>query len=131
MRKLLILIGSSLFLLSSCTDETGNKKVDTKITTPSVDNNNVIADDEQKNVQTEKPKVLDLGDLMKEAVVYNPTNDEDYSDFNKTSKGLLYKFHRQGNDGELLTENDVVELEMNYYLNKRMLFTTSSYPKIF
>lgn len=114
----------------SCADETGNKNGDRKQIVPSTENN-TDATDEPKDVQTEEQKSLDLGELMKDAVIYNPTNDEDYSDFKKTSTGMLYKFHRQGNTGELLTENDVVELEMNYYLNKRMLFTTSSYPKNF
>lgn len=132
MRKLLIIVASFLFLLS-CTDSSDSKNNNRKQNNVSEENKNVdtLSVTENQNGETEEPKVLDLGELMKEAQVYNPTNDEDYSDFEKTSTGLLYKFHRQGNEGELLTENDAVEVEMNYYLNKRLLFTTSSYPKNF
>ena len=132
MRKLLIIVASFLFLLS-CTDSSDSKNNNRKQNNVSEENKNVdtLSVTENQNGETEEPKVLDLGELMKEAQVYNPTNDEDYSDFEKTSTGLLYKFHRQGNEGELLTENDAVEVEMNYYLNKRLLFTTSSYPNNF
>lgn len=89
-----------------------------------------VKKEDLKSDKKEETKEVSLDDLMKNAVFYKPSNDEDYSDFKKSKTGLLYKFHRQ-NTGETLTVNDVVEIEMNYYLNDSLLFTSSAYPKQF
>lgn len=86
----------------------------------------------KKDLKSDKgdAKEASFDDLMKNAVFYRPSNDEDYSDFKKTKTGLLYKFHRK-NKGETLTLNNFVEIEMNYFLNDSLLFTSSAYPKQF
>lgn len=60
----------------------------------------------------------------------NPINDENYSDFTLSPNGLLYKFHRI-NSGSTLTPNDVAEIEMNYFLNDSLLFTSHDYAQKF
>ena len=81
--------------------------------------------------EQENGKILNINDLMSQAILYRPSNDQDYSSFKKSKTGLLYKFHRQNSDKQLLTVDDVVEIEMNYFLNDSLLFASSAYPKQF
>ncbi len=126
-KNLLLLILLAVFIIS-CEEK--------KNTSGAVSNEELktVSDKEQVNSNTLKDaateKTLSFDDLMKSAVMMKPTNDENYSDFKKTKTGLIYKFHRM-NDGATLTKNDVVEIEMNYFVNDSLLFSSQNYPRQF
>ena len=114
MKKISILI-TIIVLLSLFSCKNSESNLDNK-DSKSVSNDKISASVTKK----ESPSVL----------ISKPVNNEDYSDFNRTHGGLLYKFHRT-NDGATLTPKDVVEIKMNYFLNDSLLFTSQDYPRKF
>lgn len=123
---LLTALSFSLLLMLSCQD-TGKKAK-----TNAVQNKEAVAVTEeapkQQNVTDNQKKPNEL--VPKVNKPQRPTNDENYSDFKKNNNGLVYKFHRD-NAGAAVTTKDVIEIEMDYFLNDSLLFTSSSYPKQF
>lgn len=123
---LLTALSFSLLLMLSCQD-TGKKA-----------KKNAVQNKEAVVATEEAPKQQNVADNQKKTNEFvpkvnkpqRPTNDENYSDFKKNNNGLLYKFHRDV-AGATLTTKDVIEIEMNYFLNDSLLFTSSSYPKQF
>lgn len=111
--KKVFLFFATLLALFSC-DE-GNKAVNG-------DEGNKAKDKAFKTTMSEKGQLSVL--------LSKPVNDENYSDFNRSPNGLLYKFHRV-NEGETLTKNDVVEIRMDYFFNDSLLFSSRSFPKRF
>lgn len=94
----------------------------------SCDNNNASKVDVKKESLKEQKSTS--SDKAEFNISFKPTNNENYSDFIKSPNGLLYKFHRS-NPGVTLTPKDVVEIEMDYFLNDSLLFTSSSYHRRF
>lgn len=90
--------------------------------------NNANKGDDKKGIV--KEQCISSSDITEFVVPQRPTNDEDYSDFMRTTNGLLYKFHRT-NQGATLTPNDVAEIKMNYFQNDSLLFTSQAYPRKF
>lgn len=116
----------SFLLLSSC-----QNNVNTKKDVNSVEESSVVKEDDVPQIASErKDNNLKVNKPQQAVIKTKPTNDENYSNFNKSKSGLLYKFYRQ-NQGNLLTDNDVIEIEMNYFLNDSLLFSTINFPKQF
>ena len=109
MKKSLVLTVLSLFVFLSCDDNANKSKID---------------------AQVKKNEPLYLSEKTTSSVLSKPVNDEDYSDFMRTPNGLLYKFYVI-NEGVTLTNDDVVEIRMNYFLNDSLLFSSQNFPKRF
>ena len=109
MNKSLVLTVLFLFVFLSCDDNANKSKID---------------------AQVKKNEPLYLSEKTTSSVLSKPVNDEDYSDFMRTPNGLLYKFYVI-NEGVTLTNDDVVEIRMNYFLNDSLLFSSQNFPKRF
>lgn len=118
----------SLNVIVSCQNNNTSVKTTTQQNkdVQNKENNNSKAPASKIDSQKNEPLVINN---MK-AINNRPTNDENYSDFKKSKNGLLYKFHRL-NEGPTVTNMDVIEIEMDYFLNDSLLFTSSTYPKQF
>lgn len=126
MRKISILsiLLISLHVFVSC--QNTNTKNTTTVGTST--NTKEIKNDQPKQESKDNNKAQVISNIGN--VTVKPINDENYSDFIRANTGLLYKFHRS-NSGNTVTVNDVIEIEMDYFLNDSLMFSSSSYPKQF
>ncbi len=129
MRKfsILVILLISLNVFVSC-QNTDTKNNNVKNNSINVTNTREIKEEKPKQELKNNNQTQTINNAG--AAMSKPTNDENYDSFTRSKTGLLYKFHRI-NAGPTVTVNDVIEIEMDYFFNDSLMFTSSSYPKQF